>query len=281
MSKVFKVLIVFFLLGNTCLAVTTAENGQIDLSDIDFSQTQIELNGEWEFYPNTLLHVDQKNISPNIVTVPGLLNKQGFDLNSYGSYRIILKHNYEGKLALKIPDIYTAYSVYINGQLELTKGKVGRSSSESSPRILLNTLRVDDLSKQLEIVIHVSNFEHRKFGINNSIVIGDYNAISRTDTILESFDIFLTGCLLMGGFFFLGLFYYGRKEIAALYFALFCICYSYRIIGWENYVLHELFPEYPWWLSVRIEYITLYMSGFFLCQIRETSIPKRNSNIIC
>lgn len=274
MSKVFKVLFVFFLLAHTCLAVTTAENGQIDLTDIDFSQRQVELNGDWEFYPNTLLYIDQKNISPNIVAVPGLLNKQGFDLNSYGSYRILLKHNYEGKLALKIPDIYTAYTVYINGQLELKKGIVGRSSNESSPRILLNTLQIDNRSRELEIVIHVSNFEHRKFGINDPIIIGDYNAISRTDTILESFDIFLTGCLLMGGFFFLGLFYYGRKEIAALYFALFCICYSYRIIGWENYVLHELFPDYPWWLSVRIEYITLYMSGFFFARYVRYLFPK-------
>ncbi len=267
MLKNISLVICLMAINCTCLALPKVENGTIDLTGVEFSQQkELQLNGQWEFIPHSFLYKDEKAITPNLVNVPGALNKQGFDAHGYGSYRLNIKHNYHKKLALKIPDIYTAYALYINGELIIEKGKPGRKVTQSSPRILLNTVPIDTKESELEIVIHVSNFHHRKFGITDPVIIGDHEYLSRNDDVMASFDIFLTGCLLMGSFFFLGLFYYGRKEVAAMYFALFCLCYAYRIIGWENYTLHELFPAYPWWLSIRVEYITLYMSGFFFAR---------------
>ena len=86
----------------------------------------------------------------------------------------------------------------------------------------------------------------------------------------------------MGGFFFIGLYYYGRHEVAALYFALFCfvlflpdnrlgtlcttIVYSQAIHGF---------------ISVRVEYIAFYMSGFLFARYVRYLFPKDTPVLYC
>ena len=61
----------------------------------------------------------------------------------------------------------------------------------------------------------------------------------------------------MGGLFFLGLYLFGRHDKTILYFSLFCIVYSYRLIGADIYVLHSLFPDFSWFVTIRLEYLSL------------------------
>jgi len=75
-----------------------------------------------------------------------------------------------------------------------------------------------------------------------------------------AYDFLLAGCLFMGGIFFLALFIFARNDKTILYFALFCLVFSYRMIGTDHYVLHSLFPELSWFVTTRIEYLTLSLS---------------------
>ncbi|WP_244139490.1 ATP-binding protein [Mucilaginibacter ginkgonis] len=45
-----------------------------------------------------------------------------------------------------------------------------------------------------------------------------------------------------------------------LLFSLFCMTYSYRIMGSDNYVLHTIFPTLSWYITIRLEYMTLFSS---------------------
>jgi signal transduction histidine kinase/ActR/RegA family two-component response regulator len=69
----------------------------------------------------------------------------------------------------------------------------------------------------------------------------------------------------MGGLFFLGLYRFGRHDKVILFFAMFCLAYIYRIVGTNNYVLHQLLPDLSWHVSVRLEYFTLFISILFFC----------------
>ncbi|WP_431212793.1 7TM-DISM domain-containing protein [Puia sp. P3] len=57
--------------------------------------------------------------------------------------------------------------------------------------------------------------------------------------------------------FFLGLFVFGRNDRTILYFALFCIVFSYRMVGTNHYALHSLFSDMDWFITTRLEYLTL------------------------
>ncbi|MFT6866226.1 MAG: hypothetical protein ACJA08_001055 [Cyclobacteriaceae bacterium] len=98
--------------------------------------------------------------------------------------------------------------------------------------------------------------------------------------MIVKFDSFLTGALIMGGLFFLGLFLYGKHRKNILYFSLLCISFSYYVIGSNNYVLNGLYPELPWWLSSRLESISLYLTIIFISKFTEHTYPQETPKFI-
>ena len=162
--------------------------------------------------------------------------------------------------------MYSAYKIYINGNLAAANGVVGEDRMSSVPFRGKKLIPFSTVNDTLNLVIQVSNFSHNKYGFNKPLKIGNYESMRQSKLTIIAFDLFLTGSLAMGGFFFLGLYYFGRKSKIGLFFALFCLTYSYRVIGSENFVLHEIFPDFPWWIAIRAEYASLYLSAFFFLQ---------------
>lgn len=112
----------------------------------------------------------------------------------------------------------------------------------------------------LTLTLHVSNFEHLKGGLSMPIIIGPFETMSFERKRESAWVMLLSGGLVIGGLFFLGLFIYDRRDLAVLYFSLFCVAYAYRVIGSQSYVLHELAPELNFHLAIRLEYLSLYLS---------------------
>src|SRR5690606_1804634 len=116
-----------------------------------------------------------------------------------------------------------------------------------------------------ELVLVIANFVHSKGGMKDFIVLGDSKQLTLDRRRTEAVDLFLTGCLFMGGLFFLGLYLLGNRDNAILLFSLFCIVYCYRIMGIENYALHTLIPDIGWNILVYFEYLTLFVAVGLFC----------------
>jgi signal transduction histidine kinase/ActR/RegA family two-component response regulator len=72
---------------------------------------------------------------------------------------------------------------------------------------------------------------------------------------------------------------FGRKDKAILYFSLFCIVYSYRMIGTDIYVLHGIFPTLSWFVTVRLEYLSLVSAVSLFVFYTVKLYPKETSRI--
>ncbi|WP_432329879.1 response regulator [Mucilaginibacter sp. P25] len=87
-----------------------------------------------------------------------------------------------------------------------------------------------------------------------------------------------------GGIIFLGLYLLGSRDKAILLFALFSIVYSYRIIGTDNYVLHTLLPNINWYITARLEYMSLFsgigLFGLYTLYLYPADVNRRVVNII-
>jgi signal transduction histidine kinase/CheY-like chemotaxis protein len=118
-------------------------------------------------------------------------------------------------------------------------------------------------SDTLHLILQVANFWHSKGGPYKPISIGDKDALALEQQKDNAFDFVLMGCLFMGGLFFFGLFLFGRHDKSILYFALFCMVYSYRMVGARSYALHTIFPDIPWGITVHLEYLSLFVSVTF------------------
>ncbi len=238
----------------------------LDLSQYDFTNNEpVSLDTEWEFYWKQLLPPEGpfEDVSGELRSIPHLWNRDSLSQSfGYATYRlkIILPDDYP-PLAFSIPDLYTAYAFYANGKPIASNGTVGTNPDEHEPQWLPVTVPLDQFeASQLELVLNVSNFQHVKGGIRIPVYLGRESEMVLNREFELGFAFLLTGSLIMAGLFFIGLYLYGRNEKPILYFSLFCFCYSYRIFGTELYPFHLIFQELPWLITVKAEYLSLYLS---------------------
>ena len=260
-----------------------AKKGQINLEAYNFKYgNTAELNGEWEFYWNKLIKPGSfsdtlKPYYPYFPTIWNNLEEEIPDISSSGfaTYRLLVKNcRSEEVLALEIPPFYCSYKLWINGEVVAENGKVGKTKKDSKPYWLPMTKTINHLSDSMEVVLWVSNYNHNKGGVSLPIVLGNAQYLFAEREHELGINLLLTGALIMGGLFFLGLFLFGRQNKAVLYFSLFCIVYSYRIIGTDMYFLHSILPAINWEITTRLEYLTLFLSVFLFMRFLEIVYPR-------
>ncbi|MBU1821558.1 MAG: ATPase, partial [Bacteroidetes bacterium] len=243
-----------------------AEQGVLDLRSTAVSTQSVPLKGEWRLFWNKLLQPDDSAGYSEYVEFSQLWTKtkwkkQLLPSQGYATYSLdVLMPATSVPLALDIPDVYTAYRLYVNGQLLADNGRPGISRSTTVPHWGQRVEPLPAGEDTLRLVLQIANFQHAKGGPYKDILLGPRDALLYTQHAETSFDIFLAGCLFMGGLFFIGLFMFGRHDQTLLYFSLFAILYSYRIVGTKNYALHLLFPDLPWSFTLHCEYLSLYLS---------------------
>ena len=244
------------------------EQGLIDLRSHDFEEnTALSLSGEWFFYWNELLFpLDIDSTRQSIFRPFTKAWNDSPELSSKGfsTYRaLVLMPKAYPTLALEIPDFYSSYRLFLNGVEVSRNGTPAKNKEQYVPYWLPKTIAISDFdSDTLELVLQVANFDHRKGGAYQAIKLGKSEQLFESRFLEYGYAFVLTGALLMGGLFFFGLYLFGRHETTILYFSIFCIVYSYRIIGFGSYPLHFLIQDVPWVVTLKLEYITLFLSGY-------------------
>ena len=249
-----------------------AVGGLLDLSSWDFkTDGPVNLNGEWEFY--WMQHLDPRDFvrsnppsRTGFIDVPGYWN--GYEVNGkplsgvgYATYRLRVRLGPSNRnLALRLLEISTAYSLYLNGEKVGTAGVAGNNRQTTTPRYNVQIVDFTVESTPLEIILQVSNFHHRRGGIWEVVQLGREQDIRGLQEGMVGLDLFLFGSILIMGIYHLALFCFRRKERSTLYFGIFCFLVLVRLLTTgERYLLH-LFPSISWALMVRLEYLSFYLA---------------------
>ncbi|HZE85884.1 MAG TPA: ATP-binding protein [Puia sp.] len=287
MTAFLLVMLLGILSSDHCLAKEPpgplAQKGILDLRNQDLSAKPMALDGEWGFFWKKLLLPDSLSTAgrPDYFPYPSLwkdlhLNGQTLSSEGYATYTltVLLPHK-RPRIGMEVPDVYCAYKLYVNGVVQAQNGEPGRSAVEATPFWATRTLALPPgETDTLVIVMQVANFWHWKGGTYKRILIGDKDMLFLKKNRDAAFDLVLAGCLFMGGLFFLGLFVFGRHDNTTLYFSLFCLLYCYRMVGTDSYVLHTLFPGMDWFITIRIEYITLSLSAALFTRYTKHLYPQ-------
>ncbi|OKS84779.1 ATP-binding protein [Mucilaginibacter polytrichastri] len=242
-----------------------AINGLLDLRKQRFDQ-QIPLNGKWIFYWQQLLAPGETTASKaTLVDFPfkwngAILNRKKLPSFGYATYRLtVLLPPTTEPLRIAIPETYCAYKLYINGKQVAANGQVSTSAEGFIPYWQYQAFDVLQGTDTLKLTLQIANFVHTHGGISKALIIGNKSLIELDRRRIEAIDLLLTGCLIMAGLFFLGLYLHGNRDKAILLFSLYSIVYAYRVIGTDNYVLHTLYPNINWYITARLEYISLFL----------------------
>jgi DNA-binding CsgD family transcriptional regulator len=161
------------------------------------------------------------------------------------------------RAALWVPNASTAYSLWVDGDLVAQSGTVGDSPNTSIPRYRMNTAEIPVREGELELVLQVSNFHHRRGGMWKAIKLGTPDQIRSLDGTETMYDLLLIGSFLAFGFYNIFLYASNRKRsVAPLLLAIVFFAMSMRLFVVGQMLATRLIPGFPWWLQLRIEYLS-------------------------
>jgi signal transduction histidine kinase len=279
------IIVILFLVGG-CSTQTSSlpmvDKGVIQLEDWKFSDKQlVKLNGEWEFYWEQLLLPDEFDMPERreiqYLKVPMFWHKAKVDENQlsgkgYATYRMQVKlsQNQQGSLmGIYIPfGVESAYSVWVNGNLVATAGKVGTSKvdmiGQYYPKVAVFQAREEN-----EIIIHISNFVQRTGGLWDPIVIGGADDLVQFWNKRLAKELFVAGSIVMIGLYHLGLFFIRRKDQSPLYFGAFCLLIGLRSLFLGEVYISHMLPNLSFDVYKKFEYIGQYMGpALFLLYVQ-------------
>ena len=242
-----------------------AESGVLDLTEVPLQNNVIKIDGQWEFFWNELIDPDEleTRTSGNYIQVPSSWNKHKENVQKsgygYATYRLRFITNEDIRLALKLPRIFTSYNLWVNGELVASAGKVGKSREEMTPQYLPLVALFNPRQGENEIVVQISNFNHRSGGILESIELGGEEPILslRYKSLAREFIMF--GSLMFIGAYQLAIFFFNKSVSSHLCFGLSCVMIGIRtVLVGERFFIY-LFPDFSWEIAHKIMTLTYYL----------------------
>ena len=250
-------------------AAPRAEGGTLDLSGWNFERDgTVPLAGEWMFYGGRLLppDTDWQRVAGLPVQVPGTWNYYPEESGmkggqGYATYRLNIRlPDGDEPFALHIPNILTAYKLWANGRELASAGRVAieasQSRAEQTPRIVI----LQRGARTVELVLQVSNYEHRKGGIRQNLTVGTSQTLIAAQMKKTAITMIVLGSLLIIGFYHIGLYALRRQEGFTLYFGLLCLFVAARISVTGEAILLQWLPL-GWEIGMKIDYISFALSG--------------------
>lgn len=266
-------LIILFSLASGCSSERSAKQikaigGKIDLTDGRTTSHAMKLDGEWEFYWNEHLTPEDfreaEKKKPDYINVPGSWNTyitegKKTSGNGYATYRLLFETRDSAKLGLKIPRMFTAYQLWVNGEQIASAGTVGKNRADMSPQYLPQVALFSSRQGENEIVIQLSNFNHRSGGMLENIVIGSEKQIldMRYQKIAREFLLF--GSLMIVGLYHIILFCFRKANLSPLYFGLFCLFLAVRTLLVGERMFIYFFPHFSWEIAHKLQTLTFYI----------------------
>lgn len=260
------------------------QNAVLLLTEGQLKTEPASLNGIWEFYPNQLITTQEISASPNqtFVEVPSWWkDEEGKPSIQFGTYRmrvVIPSSDRDVPLALKMPDVYCSYALFVNGKKLGQNGTVGTSKNDSKPQWKPETYLVEQTRDTLEIIVQLSNFYHHRTGINSPLLLGSASQLNGSKSRTEFSNTFLLVGLACLGFVGV-IFYIRKKSLSFVLYSLLCLSWIMRAAFSNHYQAVQWFQDINWYLVVRTEYISLYLSTLFGSLLVGSLFPREVSKV--
>ncbi len=245
-------------------------NGEFDLSSYSFKENGIvKLNGDWEFYPGVFLpavvnlwkDAEKKRMLIKVPMPWNWVKSDGKRLPGmgYGTYhtRIYLPEG-TTNWAFKFQTVSTAYTIFVNGKKLGHAGTPGNTRALSIPRYEPAVFDLQTQAKELDVVIHISNFHHRLGGIWDTVKFGPEPMIRKANENQLAMYWLIIGCLGIVSIYHLVLYTLRKKYISPLIFGAFSLVLAIRTMVTGEIAIIKIIPI-SWEILVKIEYLTFYM----------------------
>jgi len=244
-----------------------AAGGLLDLSAWDFSRSgAVPLAGEWEFYPGRLLGSGEEAGPAESRIVPDRWRAGeagGTEGRGAGTYRLRLLLPQGGPgLGIRIPTVSTAFELEADGIAIASAGKPALLASEASAGCFTEVCRLPERgpgsSRELELLVRVSNHEYRQGGLWAPFLLGAEEELRAGKRGEDWLTLAFFGVAVSAAAFVYLLFRRRQRERGNLYFASFALVIALRALVTGNYLLAAIFPGLPFGALIRLSYFTAF-----------------------
>ncbi|PLX13801.1 MAG: hypothetical protein C0597_10985 [Marinilabiliales bacterium] len=278
-----------------------AHNGILDLKYSEVNKFKsIKLQGDWEFYWNQLIEPQDfhdKELQPKFVRVPKSWSgyNEGTDKlpsKGYATYRLLINKRPDSTqtlYGLKISSVFSNYKLWVNGELLTEVGKVGITDAFSKPKFKYQDIPFilepnQGNTENIEIIIQVSNFSHRRAGLQKPIYFGTYETLRSESRWMDILNMIIVGIVLVIGINHLNMYLFRKKAISNLYFSIVCLVMILRNLTTGDRILTYIFPNLNWELLVKLDnfsgFGTIPLFALFIYSLYKADFPILIRNII-
>lgn len=251
------ILYMIFSDDDTSAVHIKAVDGILDLRELTGSPF-VSLAGDWKFTAEAFIAPTLFSKEANNVKVPGPWAPNA----QWGSYQItVYLPDHWSDIGLRVRNIWSAHTIYINGTAVSEKGNVAASKKETVPDNPAYEVYFKPDSRQLLITAHVSNFYNARGGIILPIDIGDAEHMKEDVHRDLSLEWTAVLCLLLFCMFHMTIFLLRTKDEAFLYSGLHFLLLALVIVLRGERLLIREFPFLPFELYFRLQdTVTLLMA---------------------
>ncbi|MGN7762309.1 ATP-binding protein [Paenibacillus sp. 22594] len=254
-------------------------HGVMDLRDWNFEEDGVvKLNGEWEFYRNTLLgpgdFLPERAAQPVVSTMINVPDKWNLSISEsgkstakgYATYRMQawIKPGEAVVYGLRTSNIRTASRVFLNGHEIGSSGIPSDSVSSGRQNNIPYMGFAAVTGERLEIIVQVANYSYSSGGIVQPIVIGDQVSILKH----REFALFADGATLFS-FLILSVFLLMFSRVRQgrgimLYLGLFCLAaFVFTLTHGEKLIAAGL-PGLPYEVVLKLQLISSSLVYYYL-----------------
>lgn len=235
-----------------------ASNGLLIITKYDIKKHPVRfLTRSWSFYPEVLLSPnDFKNGDPDLYMKDVNIG-ENTTFNPYGTGTYVLRINLPEKAtyAIDIPEIFSAYRIYINDEEFLS---IGNPDIDNYKAETANRMLAFERSGTITIMIAVSNYSHFYSGMVYPPAFGTPVGLNYVRAIHLGINLISITVILITAL--LSLYFCAvRKQKNTFLYALLCLV----ALGYISYpIIHSIFVTniFPWYaLELLSGYLTMLL----------------------
>ncbi|MDA1634492.1 histidine kinase [Bacillus cereus] len=267
---IFLMIHINFRDSDTNLIQTRAQNGTINLGDLPSNAKILSLAGEWKFTPNEFVDVNQFQEKALNQIVPG----QWESKTQYGSYQLKIElPKHFSEVGFRIRNIWSAHTIYVNGEKVSAIGQIGKSKEATKPENPSYEIYLKPKAKELLLTIHVSNFYNVRGGIIFPIDFGDAKAMQ--EDVAEDTNIEWTAVsiLLVFSIFHLTIFLLRKKDDGFFYSGCYFLSLALIVMTRGERILLRAVPNIPFEFYFRLQDSITFFSAILLPLFISKTMP--------
>lgn len=213
------------------------------------------LSEPWELYWGEFVDPKDPPGEPDaLLELPGSwngINVEGESLPASGHasfrHRVELGDAPPDTLMLRVPMVYSAYRLYVDGERVAAVGEPAASAAEARADYGERRIRIENPGRELELVFHVSNYSSRAAGFPQPLTLATPEVVERQFGREIIGNAALAGGLILLGLTQLVLFRLRQGETMYLFFGI-------TILAWglQTALTGQLLVHAGWHLPIEI-----------------------------